>query len=240
MTMLTTDFHTHILPGIDDGSPSVTESVKMLQQEREQGIDTVFLTPHFTASKMFPHDFLKSRQQAFVELLRETKSIDVPKLVLGAEVSFYNGMSKWEQLDQLQLGDTGYILIEMPFTKWQKSTYDELENIYFERDLIPVIAHVERYFYRHNMKKMLNILSGLPVLLQSNCSFINNWRTQRKALRLLNDQRIHLLASDCHSASWRSPCSAKTKALIVSRLNPNTTAFLSRMESVVLSGERYF
>lgn len=240
MNILTADFHTHILPGIDDGSPTVGESIKMLQQERAQGIETVFFTPHFTAAKMYPQTFLDKRLQAYNMLLQETGSMDIPACILGTEVSFYTGMSKWEELDQLQLGNTGYILIEMPVARWQKSTFEELENIYFERDLIPVIAHIERYINPFNTNKLLDILSGLPVLLQSNCSFINDRRTQRKAISLLKNQQIQLIATDCHTSTWRQPCMLDTRNVISTQLGEETVAYLSQIENTILSGKKCF
>ena len=64
--MKVVDFHTHILPGIDDGSSSAEESLAMLQMEKEQGIDTVVVTPHFYPQEDRPERFLKRRKEAFV------------------------------------------------------------------------------------------------------------------------------------------------------------------------------
>ena len=55
------DFHTHILPGMDDGSKSVEESIWLLQEEVRQGVDAVMLTPHFYAEENSPVDFLRRR-----------------------------------------------------------------------------------------------------------------------------------------------------------------------------------
>ena len=45
------DFHTHILPGVDDGSKNLDESLQLLQMEQQQGIDIVVLTPHYYSSQ---------------------------------------------------------------------------------------------------------------------------------------------------------------------------------------------
>ena len=80
------DFHTHILPGIDDGSSHVEESAAMLTALREQGADTVFLTPHFYPQESCLTDFLEKRAEA-MEKLKPILTEDMPTCRLGAEVS---------------------------------------------------------------------------------------------------------------------------------------------------------
>lgn len=238
MTMLLTDFHTHILPNIDDGSTSTEEAVKLVHQELEQGVQTICLTPHFDAQKLYPEEFLKNRDAAMVHLRSELGDEDViPDFVLGAEVQFCSGMSLWEQLDQLTLGNTGYILIEMPLPPWKDSVLKELEAIYTERNIVPILAHIERYLTPFNMKKILQRLDRLPVLLQVNCSFFNEWRTRKTALKLLNAHKIHLIGSDCHRTSWRPPNMMQTRNILSKHLTQATVSFLSMTEKSILQGE---
>ena len=65
-----TDLHTHILPGVDDGAKAPEESLEMLRMERDQGVDTVVLTPHFYRDRERPEHFLK-RRRAAGEALRD-------------------------------------------------------------------------------------------------------------------------------------------------------------------------
>lgn len=238
MNVLTTDFHTHILPGVDDGSPSIEDSVKMLKQERQQGIMTVCLTPHFNAQLMYPKEFVANRNKAMQELCQAlTDEKDLPKMILGAEVQFCTGMSQWEQLKQLSLGDTGYILIEMPHFIWTESVFQELERIYKEQGLIPIIAHFERYINPFTVKKTLRRLSDLPVLLQCNCNFFTEKRTRRAAFKLLKKQKIHLFGTDCHSIAWRPILMEKTRSLLLSHADPQAIALLTKIEEAVLKCE---
>ena len=62
------DFHSHILPKMDDGSHSTDESLKMLRMEAEAGIKTVAVTPHFYAELDTPETFLKRRSEALARL----------------------------------------------------------------------------------------------------------------------------------------------------------------------------
>ena len=230
------DFHTHILPGIDDGSPDVKTSVEMVRRELEQGVDAIFLTPHFVAQRDYPERFLQRRRQAYEKLQKalDEEGLSVT-LWLGAEVMCCPGMSRWEQLEQLKMGDSPYILVELPPRPWQKTVYDELEAIYLERGLIPIVAHIDRYLQALGNEKMLSGLERLPVLLQANASFFTERR--RLALRWLKQKRIHLVSSDCHGIQWRSPCLKEAMQVIASGLGENAGSYLEQLAQAVLQGE---
>ena len=124
------DFHTHILPCMDDGSDGVETSLKMLRFEREQSIDTVVVTPHFYPDNERPEQFLERRRKSW-ELLRgavETDS-ELPDIMIGAEVRFFEGISDCEYLASLAIEGTDYILVEMPMTKWSERMLTELSEI---------------------------------------------------------------------------------------------------------------
>ena len=79
------DFHSHFLPGMDDGSKSVQESLKMLSLARDSGVNQIVATPHFYASKESPEHFLRRRESSW-ETLKEALPDDAPQIWLGAEV----------------------------------------------------------------------------------------------------------------------------------------------------------
>ena len=90
-----TDFHTHILPGVDDGSRSVEMSVQMLESMAKQGITRVVATPHFYAQVDSPKAFLERRTAAVSELQAAMEGVPkLPKLSVGAEVHFFTGCLK--------------------------------------------------------------------------------------------------------------------------------------------------
>ena len=94
------DLHTHILPGVDDGSPDAATSAQMLALLQQQGVDTLAATPHFYAWNDTPEAFLQRRRQGF-ERLQEA-GIDTSHILPGAEVAYFDGMSKSQVLQQLQ------------------------------------------------------------------------------------------------------------------------------------------
>ena len=140
------DFHSHILPGIDDGSRSMSESLALLRMEAEQGIQHVVATPHFYPHYDSPDGFLEKRARAEADLREEmNKQEGLPQLHMGAEVYFFKGISDSDEVPQLTIDRSKYILIEMPPAPWTDAMYRELEGIYVKQNLTPIIAHIDRY-----------------------------------------------------------------------------------------------
>ncbi len=200
------DFHTHILPGIDDGSKSLEDSLAMLQCEAEQGIDQVIATPHFYAHHQKLPRFLEKRRNA-QKLLQDAiqNRSDLPELKVGAEVYYFEGISKSEALAALAIEDSPYVMIEMPMGEWTERNYEELEEIYTNWNLIPIVAHIDRYISPLHTHKIPERLAELPVMVQANASFFIQRTTRRLALKLLKKDQIHLLGSDCHNLTMRPP-----------------------------------
>ena len=199
------DFHSHILPGIDDGSASVEESVAMLRMEAEQGIRHVVATPHFYAQHDSIGNFLERRAEAEALLRKEMEARgDMPAVTVGAEVYFFRGISQSDVLKKLTVGNSAYCLIEMPMSSWTGSMYEELSHIYYDQGITPIVAHVDRYFTAFRTFGIPEKLEELPVLVQANASFFSGYGAAR-AMRMLKKDQIHLLGSDCHNTHSRQP-----------------------------------
>lgn len=200
------DFHSHILPQMDDGSRSVEESLEMLRLEAAQGIRKVLATPHFYARHDDPEQFLRRREAAWNDLREAMNgSPQLPEVELGAEVHYFPGMSDSEVLAELAFSDKRYLLVEMPLPPWTESMYRELAGICDKQGITPVIAHVDRYIRPFRTHRIPQRLSQLPVLVQANADFFLRRSTARMALRMLKADRIHLLGSDCHDLKFRVP-----------------------------------
>lgn len=200
------DFHSHVLPGIDDGSSCVEESISMLEQEAGQGIQTVIATPHFYARYDDPASFLEKRALAEAALRRAMEiRPELPELLVGAEVYYFSGMSDSEVLPQLTIGGKRCILIEMPQSPWTPAMYRELERIHTKQGLIPIVAHIDRYIHPFRTYGIPERLAQLPVMVQANADFFLRSSTARLALKLLRLDQIQLLGSDCHNLEDRSP-----------------------------------
>lgn len=204
--MTLTDFHSHILPSVDDGSASIDDSVTMLRMEAEQGITHVIATPHFYPQQDTPERFLQRRARAMAKLQEEMACVPgLPKITLGAEVYFFRGMSQSDHLPRLTIGQKSCILIEMPLPPWTSEMYDELEQIWLRQGIVPIVAHIDRYIRPLRTYGILQRLAQLPVLVQVNADFFLDKSTAGFAMRLLKEDRIHLMGSDCHNTQSRKP-----------------------------------
>lgn len=229
------DFHSHILPKIDDGSSSINESLEMLTFTKQQGISHIVATPHFYASETNPSDFISKRNHSYKRLFETAKSTSLPKIIPGAEVSYFEGISDCEELNELKIAGTPLIMIEMPMCRWSGRMLSELSAIYEKSGMIPLIAHVDRYIKLLHDKKIIDKLSGLPVLIQANASFFSNKKTARLALSLLSKEKIHLLGSDCHNVVTRRPNLGEAFEIINSKLGRDALQRISENERLVFS-----
>lgn len=229
------DFHSHILPEMDDGSASVEESIAMLQMEAEQGISRVVATPHFYAKYDTPERFLAKRTNAEIRLREEMeKHTGLPQLSIGAEVYFFWGISECDALWELTIDKKGCMILEMPVSPWTDRMYQEVENIRVKQGIIPIIAHVDRYISPFKTYGIPGRLRELPVLVQANASFFLRGSTKRMALRMLREDRIHLLGSDCHNLSDRVPNLGAALQVIERRLSPEATERIVSYQSGAL------
>lgn len=197
------DFHSHILPEVDDGSRSVDESLQMLDASARQGITHMAATPHFHPAESGLNSFLGCREQALTQL-RTVWHPALPHILPGAEVYYFEGMSRVERLKELRIEGTSLLLLEMPFQTWTERMVREVTALQEHPDITVLLAHIERYLGSQR-KNVWDELLEAGVLMQSNASFFLRWRTRRRALRLLEVGRIHLLGSDCHNMEKRAP-----------------------------------
>ena len=221
------DFHSHILPGIDDGSKSVEMSLQMIEALSAQGVDTICATSHFYATQRTPRRFLQRRQEAF-EKLKAVLPEDAPRILLGAEVLYFPGISHMEELPALCLQGTNLLLLEMPFEAWSGYMVREVNEMARSGRFQILMAHIERYYFQQDVSVWDGFLDN-GILMQSNADFFLPFGTRRKALRLLKEERIHLLGTDCHNMTSRPPRMDEAVQRIRKHLGENC---LEEMESL--------
>lgn len=199
------DFHTHILPNIDDGSHSVQESLEMLLSLKEQGVDVVVATPHYYADEEGPEIFFKKRRFAVAKLkdaLIKTR-LEVPMIYVGAEVAYYDSIGQMENLSSFCIAGSSYLLLEMPFRRWSDHVLEEVQTI-VNRSITPIIAHVDRYECFHRKREMEKLLSN-GAKIQLNCDVFEKIPDLFWAKKWINKGYIHCLGSDCHNMTTRKP-----------------------------------
>lgn len=229
------DFHAHILPGMDDGSRSVGMSVSMLNAMREQGIRAVAATPHFHADDGDVPSFLE-RRAASLSLLGQAYREEFPVLLPGAEVSYYEGISRLDGLFELCIAGSGLLLLEMPFSRWSDYAVRELTELSGSCGMTVVLAHIERYppLRKRTLREKL-LQNG--VLMQLNAETLLSFRSRRRALTLLRDGSAALIGSDCHNDTTRAPDAGKAYDYIEKRLGRSFSEELLAFGQSLLSGE---
>lgn len=231
------DFHSHILPKMDDGSASISESVAMLRMEAEQGIHHVVATPHFYPQHDSPERFLARRQES-EHLLRGAlgEHASLPQISIGAEVYYFPGIGESEILSELTIAQKRCILLEMPQCVWTERMYHDIESIWVKQGITPVIAHIDRYIGPWRTYGIPKRLRELPVIVQANASFFCRAATRTMALRMLRNDEIHLLGSDCHNLTDRPPRLGDALKIIERNLGAETLNRIAESQQFVLYG----
>lgn len=201
------EMHCHILPGIDDGSRDIETSLKMIERLQEQGAKKILLTPHYYSDNISLDDFLRMRDRSYNALVKELPS-GSPTLIPAAEVYISEFLFRNENIDELKIGSSNYVLIEHPFSSsFSEASYDRLMNLYCDYGVRPVLAHIERY------KALMEDIDKLESYIEMGCltqvnisSFIDSPKKIRKKLfNLLDTGHIHLIGSDAHNLDSRPP-----------------------------------
>ena len=144
------------------------------------------------------------RRQKALEQLNAVITSDMPKIILGAEVAYYPGISRLEELQDLCIEGTDLLLLEMPMGRWNKHEIDELVNLSSTRRVRVIVAHVERYMSLQD-KSTIRALCESDALLQINASSFVNASTRRKSVMYLKKGICHVIGSDCHNLRSRKP-----------------------------------
>lgn len=234
------DFHTHLIPGIDDGSKDISMSMDMLRMWKEQGFDHICATPHFYADMMRPDRFLEKRNAAYLSLMDAVSSAPggaaaYPVIIPGAEVHYFRGMSSSEDIFSLCLQNTKLLLVEMPFHKWSDYMIREIAEL-TSIGLIPVAAHIERYLSIQGAKTIDDLLDT-GILVQCNAEFFLSPRTRRKALRMISSGTVDFLGSDAHNLTTRAPNLGKAVGYISKKLGIESLRHIEKNSAFVLDAQ---
>ena len=200
------DFHSHILPEMDDGAEDLETSLSMLRESKNQGVDIICSTSHFYADEEDPQSFLARRKEAWQELKDAIGDSDeYPKILLGAEVLYFPGISVSEEIRSLRLEGTPFLLVEPPMMPWTEGMLDEIEQCGEMLHCIPVIAHIDRYMRMLRNYKLFERVQHRNMLVQVNASFFLHRDTLDFALQCLREEKFQFIGSDCHNMYERRP-----------------------------------
>ena len=194
------DFHTHILPNIDDGSKNIEETFSLIKEAEKAGFNKIISTSHYLEG------FYESNhmdRKAWIDVLNskiKEQNINV-ELFLGSEIYISDNIIRLiEEERASSINKTRYLLFEMPLNARPLNLYDIVFEM-IRHKYIPILAHPERYFFVQKDIELIYDLIQNGVLMQSNFgSFTGFYGTeiQKTAKELLKRNMIHFLGSDVH------------------------------------------
>jgi len=200
------DIHTHILPGVDDGSRDLAEALAMARLAVADGLTHLFATPHHRDYSSLSR-FEVARRVA--QLQAELNAVDIPlTLLTGHEVRLYDDMfDDWDNNLAGPLGNSLYVLAEPLFSHYDHHT-DEMLFELFDRGYIPIMAHPERIRpIQENLALIEPFLArgGLTQITATSLTGNNDWRAKKTAETMLRNGIVHIIASDAHHSYYRTP-----------------------------------
>ena len=201
------DMHSHILPGMDDGSRSMGQTLRMLETAVSEGITTMIATPHNMPGKGCPPGSVARRK---VDELRRTVEQEGIPLEIVAGTEYYYREEVLDILDSedaVTLGNSDCVLVEFEPLAERNYIRNALRNI-LGFGYRPVIAHVERYAKLMEDTAVLGDMRKNGILVQVNAMSVtgDNGRQAKKDVRnLLKKGLVDFVATDAHSDGRRAP-----------------------------------
>jgi protein-tyrosine phosphatase len=200
LSVLKTDLHSHFIPGIDDGSQSMEETLDLLQEMVGFGYKKVITTPHIMS------DYYKNTPEIILgglEKVRAAAKENNIEIEIEAAAEYYLDDFFEEKIksgDLLTFGDN-YVLFELPFISEPRM----LSSAIFEMQTAgyrPILAHPERYSYWYDDFDKYQNMVDKGVLLQLNINSLSGEyppETKKMGEKLVEEGMISFLGSDCHN-----------------------------------------
>ena len=217
------DIHTHILPAIDDGPTTMTESLEMCRIAVNDGIKKMIATPH-VQNGMYDLDANKVLEK--IHLLNQLVKQEGLDLVIfpGAEVHLSDRLLDAEILKESSIltlnGGKKYILLEFPF-QWVPSGTEHVIFKLRSMGFTPILPHLERNFKIQRDPSMIRHFAEMGAILQVTAQSITgdfDAAPMKCALWMLKNNLVHVIASDAHSPAGRPPILTKALKVVSDKL----------------------
>jgi len=196
---ITTDIHSHLIPGIDDGSKNMEQSIEMIERFIDLGYTKLITTPHIMSHR-FPNTraILEEGLEALKKEL-QTRDLDIEIEIASEYYLDETVMELVEKRDIMTFGKS-YMLFEMSYVQ----PLHHLEEMIFEIKVAgytPVLAHPERYLYMHKDFSKYERLKEKGVLFQVNIPSLGGYYSksvQKIAKKIADAGMIDFVGSDAH------------------------------------------
>lgn len=199
LSILGTDLHSHLIPGIDDGSKNMEETLIMLKGFIKLGFKKVITTPHVMS------DFYKNNPEIILgglEKVRNAIKENDLNIEIEAAAEYYLDFHFEELIEQqnvLTFGDN-YVLFELSFMHEATRIKDVIFNLQ-TAGYKPILAHVERYPYYFNEWEKIEDFKNRGCLMQLNINSLSGQygpQVKKMAEQLIEKDWIDVIGSDCH------------------------------------------
>jgi protein-tyrosine phosphatase len=199
---LRVDLHSHVLPGMDDGSPSMTESLNMLNEMVKAGYTKIITTPHVN-SDVYPNT--KEKIIGQLHHLREVAAEEKIPVEIEASGEYhmdYEFLGKVQSGEVIPFGKKNFLLVELPFQK-PAFSYDEVLYQVQLAGYEVIIAHPERYIWLMGNSKLYSGMKDRGMFFQMNLNSLNGLYgigAKMAAHQLIEARMIEFAGSDAHHA----------------------------------------
>jgi protein-tyrosine phosphatase len=214
------DLHSHLLPGIDDGSKDLATSLAMARMASTDGISTIACTPHILPG-VYSNSGLAIRK-AVARLAESIAEADIPiSLVTGADVHIAPDLDvRLGDGRVLTLNDSRYLLLEPPHHVLPPRLDDLIFGLQ-AAGYVPILTHPERLSWVEGHYDLIRRLASSSVLMQITAGSVTGRFGRRPrywAERMLDEGLCHLLATDAHNTEQRAPRMADARDVVAQRL----------------------
>ena len=194
------DFHTHILPNIDNGSRNIEETINLIKEAKEAGFEGIVCTSHYMENY---YETNRPEREVWINAIHENlenKNIDM-NLYLGNEIYMSDNIIELlEDGKATTMNDTSYVLFELPMNAEPMNLYDMVYEMQ-QYKIVPILAHPERYSFVQTDPELIYDLIDKGVLMQANYgSIIGQYgkKAQMIVQKFLENNMIHMLGTDVH------------------------------------------
>lgn len=200
------DIHSHVLFDMDDGAEDLATSIELCRDSYMNGCDSLVLTPHFF-DYGYLFDFIEERDMR-IDILREALAKEnLPLEILpGAELFLTDKVFGADNLDEITINKTKYMLCEMPLNPFDTRNVTRWFDELIDRSYIPVLAHPERYYEFHQDYRLIDDLLDRGVIFQVNLDSLigaNGPLAQGMSIDMVTRGIAPLIASDAHDLEYR-------------------------------------
>ncbi len=191
------DFHSHILPGIDDGARNLEQSIQIINEAKEAGFTKIISTSHYMENY---YECNEKNRKILLEQVQ--KSIGGIELYLGNEIYITNDIVNLLKDEKAStINNTRYVLFEFPLIQTKPMNDKEVIYRLIENGYIPIIAHPERYPFVQEDPDYLFELADMGALFQANYGSIIDMygiKARKTLKKILKDDLISFFGSDVH------------------------------------------